>query len=160
MIKSSKPKSAELYELVRLIRPVHRRLARAVEANLDGSGISVGMRAVMEVLEELGPMSVPDIGRVLFLARQQIQLLVNQLESLHLVDRRQNPAHKRSPLFGLSEKGHTVFGGIRARENDAMDAVSELFSKDELQASQRVLCAMLDHFAEFEDDPDRPRGLE
>jgi DNA-binding MarR family transcriptional regulator len=160
MIKSSKSKSVELYELVRLIRPVHRRLARAVEAKLEGTGVSVGMRAVMEVLEEAGPMSVPEIGRTLFLARQQIQLLVNQLEALELAARRPNPAHKRSPLFALTEKGATLFGEIRARENDEMDAVSDLFSKDELQASQRVLCAMLDHFSEFEDDPDRPRGLD
>lgn len=160
MIKSSKPNSAELYELVRLIRPVHRRLARAVEAKLSGTGVSVGMRAVMEVLEELGPSSVPDIGRALFLARQQIQLMVNQLEVLTLVERRPNPAHKRSPLFALSDKGHTVFGEIRARENDEMDVVSGHFSKNELTAAQKVLCTMLDHFAEFEDDPDQPRGLE
>ncbi len=153
-------KSVELYEIVRLIRPVHRRLARAVEAKLEGSGVTVGMRAVMEVLEEAGALSVPEIGRTLFLARQQIQLLVNALEDQGLVERKPNPAHKRSPLFALTEAGRTAFGGIRAQENDEIDEVCELFSENDLRSTQQVLCAMLDHFAEFEDDPDRPKALE
>jgi len=153
-------KSVELYEVIQLIRPLHRRLARAVEAKLSGSGITVGMRAVMEVLETAGPLSVPDIGRALFLARQQIQLMVNTLEAEKLVQRQPNPAHRRSPLFSLTELGRTRFGGIRASENEEIDAVCELFSENDLRSTQRVLCAMLDHFAEFEDDPDRPKGLE
>jgi len=153
-------KSVELYEIIRLIRPVHRRLARAVEAKLEGTGITVGMRAVMEVLEEAGPLSVPDVGRVLFLARQQVQLMVNALEEHGLVERRPNPAHKRSPLFALTDKGQGVFGEIRAKENDEINTVCELFSENDLTAAQKVLCAMLDHFAAFEDDPDRPKSLE
>lgn len=153
-------KSVELYEIIRLIRPVHRRLARAVEAKLDGTGVTVGMRAVMEVLEEAGPMSVPDTGRALFLARQQIQLMVNALEEQALVERRPNPAHKRSPLFALTDKGRDAFGEIRAKENDEIDTVCELFSEADLTSAQKVLCAMLDHFAVFEDDPDRPKSLE
>ncbi|WP_209016113.1 MarR family winged helix-turn-helix transcriptional regulator [Roseibium sp. RKSG952] len=153
-------KTRELYEIIRLIRPAHRRLARAVEANLRETGVSVGMRAVMEVLEEAGPLTVPDIARNLFLARQQIQLLINDLEQMALVERQPNPAHKRSPLFTLTSSGQDSFGEIRARENDDMDAVCDLFTSEELQSTQRVLCAMLDHFAEFEDDPDRPRKLE
>lgn len=153
-------KTVELYEIIRLVRPVHRRLARAVEAKLEGTGITVGMRAAMEVLEETGPLSVPEIGRVLFLARQQVQLMVNALEEQGLVERRPNPAHKRSPLFALTDKGQGVFGEIRAKENDEIDAVCELFSGDDLTSTQKVLCAMLDHFAAFEDDPDRPKSLE
>lgn len=153
-------KSVELYEIIRLIRPVHRRLARAVEAKLDGTGTTVGMRAVLEVLQEAGPMSVPDLGRMLFLARQQIQLMVNELEKRGMVHRRTNPAHKRSPLFAITEAGQAGFGEIRARENDEIDAVSGLFEEEDLRSAQRVLCAMLDHFAEFEDNPDLPRALE
>ena len=153
-------KSSELYEVIRLIRPVHRRLARAVEAKLEKTGVSVGMRAVMEVLESEGALSVPDIGRALFLARQQIQLMVNRLEEQGYVSRRYNPAHKRSSLFELTELGLGKFGEIRAFENDDMDVICQQFSELELRTAQGVLCAMLDHFAEFEDDPGRPRSLE
>lgn len=150
-------KSVELYEIIRLIRPVHRRLARAVEAKLNGTGVTVGMRAVMEVLSEAGPLSVPDTARTLFLARQQIQLLMNALEEGDFVARQPNPAHKRSPLFSLSERGRSVFAEIRALENEEIEMICELFSEQDLKSSQQVLCAMLDHFAEYEDDPDRPR---
>ncbi|MBD8877994.1 MarR family winged helix-turn-helix transcriptional regulator [Roseibium polysiphoniae] len=157
---SGAAETSELYELIRLIRPVHRRLARAVEAKLVGTGISVGMRAVMEVLDEAGATSVPDIGRALFLARQQIQLLVNDLEKLGLIGRHPNPAHKRSPLFALTDSGRTQFGEIRAGEDADIALVSKRFSSAEVAAAQQVVCALLDHFAEFEDDPNRPRGLE
>ncbi|MEP0232750.1 MarR family winged helix-turn-helix transcriptional regulator [Roseibium sp.] len=153
-------KTAELYELIRLIRPVHRRLARAVEAKLVGTGLSVGMRAVMEFLGKAGATSVPDIGRALFLARQQIQLLVNDLEKLELIKRHPNPAHKRSPLFALTDSGRAQFGEIRASEDADIALVGQRFSSEEIAAAQKVVCAMLDHFAEFEDDPNRPRGLE
>lgn len=96
----------------------------------------------MEVLETAGPLSVPDIGRALFLARQQIQLMVNTLEAEKLVQRQPNPAHRRSPLFSLTELGRTRFGGIRASENEEIDAVCELFSENDLRSTQRVLCAM------------------
>lgn len=153
-------KTAELYEIIRRIRPAHRRLARAVAAKLEGSGITVGMRAVMEVLEEAGAMSVPDIGRRLFLARQQIQILVNELEAHNLLTRLPNPAHKRSPLFLLSAEGRRQFDDIRKRENEEMNAVADQFSPEDLSAAQRVLCAVLDHFSTFEDDPDKPQPLE
>ncbi|WP_306140977.1 MarR family winged helix-turn-helix transcriptional regulator [Roseibium sp. MMSF_3412] len=150
-------KPVELYEIIRLIRPVHRRLARAVEAKLNGTGVTVGMRAVMEVLSETGPLSVPDTARTLFLARQQIQLLMNALEEGEFVERRPNPAHKRSPLFSLSERGRTMFAEIRASENNEMEMICRQFTEQDLRSSQQVLCAMLDHFADYEDDPDRPR---
>ncbi len=153
-------KPSELYELIRLIRPVHRRLARAVEAYLEGAGVTVGMRAVLEVLNEGGPLSVPDIGRVLFLSRQQVQLMVNDLEVAGLVERRPNPAHKRSSLFALTDFGENRFAEIRLRETDNITALCEQFSGEDLKASQRVLCGLLDQFSEFEDDPNHPRGLE
>ncbi|MEP4029857.1 MarR family transcriptional regulator [Roseibium polysiphoniae] len=152
--------TSELYELIRLIRPAHRRLARAVEAKLVGTGLSVGMRAVMEVLNDAGAKSVPDIGRKLFLARQQIQLLANDLEELELIERRPNPAHRRSPLFALTDRGYALFGEIRAREDADIALIGQRFSSAEIAAAQQVVCAMLDHFAKFEDDPNRPRGLE
>lgn len=153
-------RSVELYEIIQLIRPAHRRLARVVEAKLAGTGVTVAMRAVMEVLDRSGPMPVPEIGRTLFLARQQIQLVVNSLETAELVVRQSNPAHRRSPLFSLTDTGHQLFSQIRTRENVDIDAVSGLFSDKDLSATQKVLCALLDHFAEFEDDPDCPKALE
>ena len=86
--------------------------------------------------------------------------MVNALEADGLVARRPNPAHKRSPLFSLTDLGETRFGEIRAREDDEIASVCELVSEEDLRSTQKVLCAMLDHFAEFEDDPDRPKSLE
>ncbi|MEJ8473494.1 MarR family winged helix-turn-helix transcriptional regulator [Roseibium algae] len=153
-------KSEDLYEIIRLIRPAHRRLARAVAAKLEGTGLTVGMRAVMEVLAEAAPMTVPDIARSLFLTRQQIQMIVNELEAKGQIERRLNPAHKRSPLFKLTKQGLHELGGVRAREMEETEHIADQFSSEELSAAQRVLCAMLDHFSAFEDDPDHPAPLE
>lgn len=153
-------KTDDTYSIIQLIRPVHRRLARAVEAKLVGSGISVGMRAVMEVLAAGGQATVPDVARSLFLKRQQIQLLVNELEAKGHLERKPNPAHKRSPLFVLTGKGLLEFERIRKAENVEIDALSASFSSAELKSAEAVLQRMLEHFATFEDDPENPAPLE
>jgi DNA-binding MarR family transcriptional regulator len=153
-------KTDELYGFIQLIRPAHRRLARAVAANLEGTGLTVGMRAVMAVLASGGGRTVPDIARTLFLARQQVQLLANGLEELGLAVRRPNPAHKRSPLFCLTAEGTDRFATVRAKENEEVDRIASQFSPEELETAQRVIRAIVDHFAPFEDDPDHPKGIE
>ncbi|WP_150526195.1 MarR family winged helix-turn-helix transcriptional regulator [Roseibium sediminis] len=153
-------KTDQAYAIIQLIRPVHRRLARAVETKLAGSGISVGMRAVMEILAVKGKSSVPEIARNLFLKRQQIQLLVNELEAKGYLERGPNPAHKRSPLFALTKDGLSEFERIRQTENMELEALVTPLSQAELASTEVVLRQLLEHFSAFEDDPDNLGSLE
>lgn len=153
--------ASRLYDLVRLIRPAHRRLARSVAAHLDGTGVGLGARAVLELLHGNDPagLSVPDIARRLFLARQQIQLAMDGLERDGLVVRRSNPAHRRSPLFGLTQRGQDVFTAIHARELEVLGGIAGGLASADVAAARTVMQALVDGFGAYEDDPDAPAGL-
>jgi DNA-binding MarR family transcriptional regulator len=148
-----------LYDLLQQVRPLHRRVARSVGDHLDGTGIGVGERAVLALLVESGPLSVPAIGRALFLPRQNIQKWVDGLRAADLVERRANPAHRRSYLIAATEEGRGLFAGIRKREDAAIADLAARLSSSEVEAARAVLAACLEHFSPFEDDPDHPRPL-
>src|SRR5258706_15348049 len=74
------------------------------EDSLASGGLSV-----LRVLDEYGPQSVPQIGRLRGTSRQNIQILVNRLEAEGCVELVRNPAHKRSGLVRLTGVGRNLF---------------------------------------------------
>src|SRR4051812_20304648 len=91
-----------LLDEVRLL--FHR--AAEVASELHGAEqVSVGMRAVLEVVHRAGPLSVPDVARRRHVSRQHVQTLVNALLARELVTAEENPAHRRSPLISLTPAG-------------------------------------------------------
>ena len=151
--------AARLYDLIRLIRPAHRRLARSVSVHLDGTGLSLGGRAVLELLAETGPLSVAAAARQLFLARQQVQLVMDALDQQGHVQKRPNPAHRRSPLFALTDQGRAAFASLHARELNRLGDFAAQLEDADLSAALRVMTALVDGFGAYEDDPDAPQPL-
>jgi len=147
--------AAELYRIIRHVRPLYRHLYRAVEDNLAGSGVSVMMRAVMEELNEQGPRTVPQIGRGLALPRQFAQRSVNDLRRLGLVERKANPAHRRSWLVRLTDRGRITFAAIMRREAAVLDGVAGDLQADEVAACRRVIAHMARSFATLNDKENR-----
>ncbi|BEL07417.1 MarR family transcriptional regulator [Actinoplanes sichuanensis] len=131
-----------VYEILRHVRPLVLNSARVVEASLRANGVSVGMRAVLEVLAEHGPMTVPDIADRLDLARQGIQRHVNDLAALGWVESRVNPAHRRSVLIAVTPAGSELFTRIRSDELSRLDRMATECTADELAAALRVLAAL------------------
>lgn len=148
-----------LFDLLQQVRPLHRRVARSVGAHLKPSGIGIGARAVLALLVESEPQSVPALGRSLFLPRQNVQKWVDELLAAGLVERRPNPAHRRSQLVRPTEAGREAFAAIRARENAALLPLADRLSAAEIETARMVLAACLEHFSAFEDDPDNPGPL-
>ncbi|MCA1297791.1 MarR family winged helix-turn-helix transcriptional regulator [Stappia indica] len=148
-----------VYELLQMVRPLHRRVARSVAEHLKEAGIGVGERAVLALLVEGEPRSVPAIGRALFLPRQNVQKWVDGLLRAGLVERRPNPAHRRSHLIAATDEGRDLFAQIRARETRAIAELAGRLSPSDVKVASDVLAACLEHFSPFEDDPDRPGPL-
>ena len=131
-----------LYDLLRHVRPLVLNSARVVEASLRADGLSVGMRAVLEMLAEHGPLTVPDIADRLHLARQGIQRHVNDLAALGLAESRPNPAHRRSVLIATTVMGTELFARIRAGELARLDAMAAEHTSEEIATAVRVLAAL------------------
>ena len=113
-----------VYEIVRLVRPMTLNSARAIEPGLREHGLTVGMRAVLEVLAEGGPMTVPRIAGLLDVSRQAAQRLVTELHSAAHVRLTANPRHRRSQLVELTPRGAHAFAGLRDEEAERLASLA------------------------------------
>lgn len=125
--------------LLRFVRPLFRNLTRTVERKLEGTGLTLPLRAVLERLYEGGPATVPAIARALSIPRQFAQKLVDEAAGLGLVERMANPAHRTSALIGLTGEGRLAVEGVLAREMEALEQVAGRFDGDDVEAATRVV---------------------
>lgn len=135
-------RGAQIYQVLRLTRPLVLNSARVVEAALKTDRVSVGMRAVLEVLAEDGPMTVPAIADRLDLARQGIQRHVDDLAALGHAEARPNPAHRRSVLIHLTGSGQALFRRIRDDDLRRLATMAADCSADEIATALKVLHAL------------------
>jgi DNA-binding MarR family transcriptional regulator len=135
-------RSTQLYELLRHVRPLVLGSARVVEHLVRDLGWTVGARAVVEVLSERGPATVPEVAAQLSLARQNVQRQVDDLTRLGHVRSRANPAHRRSLLVELTPAGRRAFDHIHARELADLALLADECSDDEIAVATRVLAAL------------------
>jgi DNA-binding MarR family transcriptional regulator len=150
MARSSGPPAKRdedaLYDVIRYVRPLHRYMAKAVEEQLQGTGVTPGLRAVLEQLFEQGPRTVPQVSRGMELGRQFILRLMNQGLQQGLLEDRPNPAHRRSPLFALTPRGQALIERIKAREAANLRALAADMDRKDIDACLRVLSRMADRF--------------
>ncbi|MEV0278192.1 MarR family winged helix-turn-helix transcriptional regulator [Streptomyces sp. NPDC050610] len=139
-----------LMEVFTLVGPLYRRVQRKVEQAAPIEGLSVGVRAVLDLLREHGPMTVPQMGRAQALSRQFVQRMVNDATAQHLVEPTPNPAHRRSPLFSLTGKGEAVITAVTTREHELLRRVGGDLTDADVATCVRVLTRMLELFEDVD----------
>ncbi|OKI02149.1 MarR family transcriptional regulator [Streptomyces sp. CB02923] len=130
-------------EVFNLVGPLYRRAQRKVEQDAPLEGLSVGVRAVLNMLREHGPMTVPQMGRAQALSRQFVQRMTNDAAGLGLVEFLPNPAHKKSSLIGLTGAGRTAITAVIDREREALRQAGAGLTEAEITACIRVLGRLL-----------------
>ncbi|MFG2494298.1 MarR family winged helix-turn-helix transcriptional regulator [Streptomyces caniferus] len=133
-----------LTEVFDLVGPLYRRTQRKVEQDVSVEGVSVGVRAVLNLLREHGPMTVPQMGRAQELSRQFVQRMVNDATAHGLVESAPNPAHKRSSLIQLTEQGQFAITTVIDRERAVLRQVGGDLTDAEVDACLRVLSRLLE----------------
>lgn len=128
-----------LYALIVEIRSSFHRLRGFTDTMHADLSITASMRAVMESVFDQGPQPVPEIARRKGVSRQHIQVIVDALCDKGLVGLRENPAHKRSALVGLTDDGRAAFETIRTREAIALEALAGGLRETDVTAALRVL---------------------
>ncbi|MFF4622309.1 MarR family winged helix-turn-helix transcriptional regulator [Nonomuraea jabiensis] len=134
-----------LTEVFDLVGPLYRRAQRKVEQDAPIEGLSVGVRAVLNLLREHGPMTVPQMGREQALSRQFVQRMINDAAGRGLVEFAANPAHKRSSLIRLTERGRAVITAVIDRERAELRQIGGDLTDAEVTACLRVLSRLLGH---------------
>ena len=132
-------KTDNMVALTRAVRAAFNRL-KALGDDLHGDvQITTAMRAVMETLSEAGAQTVPQIARAKGVTRQHIQLLADALVKAGLAAVKANPAHRRSSLIALTEKGKRAFAKMQAREAPIVEEMAWEFDAQELERATAVL---------------------
>lgn len=141
-------KAENLFRFMWLSRPLMQRVEEMVRGGLEGTGLTVRMRAVLEILEAKGPLSVPDIGRELYIQRQYAQVMVNEVIAEGLAEKQPNPKHRSSQLIALTSEGMSVICKVLAREQEEAKRLSELFTDDEAETALRVTERLCEEIAQ------------
>lgn len=128
-----------LYDVLRLVRPVHQLSARLVTDRLAGQDMTMPMRAVLERLHDDGPATVPQIARDLFITRQGVQTVVDEARGLGFVELHDNPAHRRSRLVTLSASGRTAYADVHRGELEDLTRTAAEMDPHDIEAAIRVL---------------------
>ncbi len=102
----------------------------------------MAMRAVMEVVSDNGPRTVPQIARTLGVARQSVQRLVDEAVALGYLVTIDNPEHRRSRLVGLSESGRQAFEDLHAVELRNLRVMTDDLDPNDLEITARTLATL------------------
>jgi DNA-binding MarR family transcriptional regulator len=143
----SKAAESEQYQVIWLIRRLFRALSQKSSGNLEGFGISVADRAVMEFLYPEKMLSVPEIAEQYKVSRQHVQVTVNSLLANRLAVTKENPRHKRSPLIMLNTKGRELFSAVLERDEEAIKLLFSHTPKNEVQITRQTLQSLLKELA-------------
>ncbi len=135
-------KADDLHKLVWMSRPLMQAAEACVELGLEGTELTVRMRAVLEILRAHGDQSVPDIAAKLDIKRQYVQLMVNETLTSGFTEQRPNPRHKRSPLLGLTDGGRKLINEILSKELALMQSIDVPFSDEEIATALKVVLAV------------------
>ncbi|MYT28393.1 MULTISPECIES: MarR family winged helix-turn-helix transcriptional regulator [unclassified Streptomyces] len=140
-----------LYDVIRRLWPLHRTIVRAVERELEGTGMTAGEHALLDALRAHGPRTVPQLARSLGLDRQPVQRWVNHAAELGLVVTAPNPAHRRSSLILLTDEGTEVMRGIQDAEAAELRRGLADLSTGEVRTALRVLDRLGEEFRHWAD---------
>lgn len=132
-------RAARLAEVYVALGPVYRRVARIVEQDEQVSGLSVGVRNVLDQLRRDGRRTVPQLARTQDLSRQYTQRMVDRARADGLVELVDNPAHRRSRLVRLTPAGDAAIAAVLARERSRLERVGGDLTAAELTGTLRVL---------------------
>ena len=143
MTKRSSDRSGEAaYRVLSGVRPLYQASARAVEDALRDTGLTVPLRAVLELLIATGPLTAPQIAREFGVTRQSVQALVDVGVERGLLELHDNPQHRRSRLVAPTDDGRRTFADVHRREIANLDRVTADLDVDDLASCARVLAVL------------------
>ncbi len=139
--------SIELFQslFVENVKLFHR-LAAVVEDIHGREKIKAGQRGVLRSLEKKGSLTVPELARMRPVSRQHIQVIINELLKKDIVELIPNPAHKRSKLVNMTEKGKKLYYSLSAKEEKILKKFGISVTKKDLVITVEALKSIREAF--------------
>jgi len=126
----------ELIVATRTLADSLKDTARHLHGQME---LSVPARAVMLELRKSGPLTVPELARRRGVSRQFIQVTVNPLLADGTLETRANPAHQRSKLVALSDRGTEKIKQVMRREGALLQELAPDLAPDEIRQATATL---------------------
>lgn len=146
--KTDRSSEEILYAGVQLTRPLLRNITARVEADLEGTGVTVGQRAILEILLAVGQATAPEITRLIDVSRQFVGREMKAMLESGMVKAMPNPAHRLAFKYTLSPKSKKIIEAIREREKAEFRTFASQFSKEEVVAYYNIQNALLEGLSE------------
>lgn len=134
----SPPATGPIVLLTRLARVVHRRSAEGL------LGIRLKDVWVLAYLRERGPVAQQELTDAVCLDSNQSVLLLNELETRGLVERRRDPADRRRHIVEMTTAGLEALAGAEHAQESIEDEVLAALTADERAALAQLLRRALD----------------
>lgn len=144
------------YRVLMELRPLYQAAERAVDLALRGTGVTVALRAVLELVLDRGPMTVPQVAREFGVTRQSVQALVDTGATRGLVEFEDNPQHRRSRLIAATEHGRRTFTDVHRRELANLHRVTADLDAEDLARCAGVLGVLTDRIRQLNDQDEEP----
>ncbi|WP_323098207.1 MarR family winged helix-turn-helix transcriptional regulator [Intrasporangium sp. YIM S08009] len=132
------------YAVLRHVRPLHQYSARAVADLLEGTDVGLPLRAILLLVLDGGPQTVPNLGRELLVTRQGVQKVVDDGVRLGHLELHDNPAHARSRLVGLTEHGRTFLADLQRAEAANLESATAGIDPEDLARCADVIARLTD----------------
>jgi len=124
----------EIELLIAEVTAFATELKQATRSALAGQELLPGEASVLQILEELGPKTVPQIAKARSTSRQNIQVLVNRLIAEGCLEANRNPAHKLSALIVLTVRGKELLATATKHEARIVDTLAAMASAEKVSA--------------------------
>jgi len=98
------------------------------------------------------PLTAPQIATSMGVTRQGAQKQLNLLAQSGLIETRDNPLHKRSPLYGLTQQGKRTYSTIDKHWNAHVAQVAAAFTSTDLDTTAKVLARLVNVYNHSEFD--------
>lgn len=125
---------------------LYHRLRWVAELIYGEAGRSAARRGILRGLARYGPQTVPELARVRAVTRQNVQPVVDALARDGLVLLAPNPAHARSRLVSVTERGLELVRAFDATDARVLAAVGAGLRPSDLAATARTLAELRRRF--------------
>ncbi len=135
------------YELETLAREVGRSYYAVKKFLYDYDvffGEGFGGFRTMAIIARRGPITMPRLAEYLNCSRQYLQQQATSLIDKGFLKTLENPAHKRSKLLALTEKGKREFRKRRGRYLEFYATLEDQFTANEVSNATEVLSRLRD----------------
>ncbi len=105
--------TAEMMEIIELIRQIHIRMSRYYMQMLNEYDLTLQHYSLLLLPIHQGPMRMNEIANKLGVTNPAVTNLVDQMEKKGLIKRMPCEEDRRATLIEITDEGHTLFENIQ-----------------------------------------------